>query len=538
MRTSLPILSILCWATLTVGVAKSDVGTDARCGFTDQRNLRHAQAIAAGIASSNPRPSLPFFVDAPSGRFRVHFSRTGVDAVPAADIDGSGLEDYVEEAIAALDRSYALEVTSMGYAQPLDDADSGGTGALDVYLRDLSKAGGTGLYGVTRLERVVGTNDPWDRYVSFMEVDNDFAPTDRNAFDSLIYTKTNGLAALRVTCAHEFHHVLQLAGYGFTGTQLMLYELTSTWMEQVVYPDILDWHTYTAALLRVPEGYPFSRGDALNGYAWGWFGWVLHDQSESLLRRTWERIGQGQRPFAALTDACRDAGTTFSDLFCTSMPSLYATASRGATNDHLRSAELLPELRLKSDERVTPPSSIVDGTVRPFEVQAMRFMLPGLNGRPVSTVVMTTQRNEATMISGETFGLNYTVLATSDPRPGDVDIAGTTWGIRHDGGDAVCTSVSGVGTTSPEGPYPQPFDASAHDAMRFPVPYATPGDAVTIDVRSASLGGAITATVTVELDGDRVVAAWPGARALGTGIYIVEVRHGNHTDLHKVMVRR
>jgi hypothetical protein len=538
VRALRPLLYLCCCTALWAEAASADVGIDARCGFTDARNVRNATALAQGIASSTPRPSLPLFADAPSGRFRIHFTRTGADAVPSLDSDADGLEDYVEEAIAALESAYDVEVSTQGFAKPLEDADSGGSNAVDVYLRDLSKENGTGLYGVTRLERLAPGTHAWDRYVSFMEIDNDFSASDRNAFDSLIYTSTNGIDALRVTCAHEFHHVLQLGAYGFSGLQLMFYELTSTWMEQLVYPEILDWHTYTAALLRIPEGYPFSRGDALNGYAWGWFGRVLHERSDTLLRRAWDRLAAGQLPFAALADACRDAGMELGEIFCAAMPMLYRTGSRATANPYLPSAERLPELRLAIDEQVEPPSAIAGGSVRPFEVQAMRFMLPGITGRPVSTVVMTTSRNEAAMIAGDPTSTDYTIMATQDEGPNDVPIAGTAWWIRPDQQAQLCISVSGTGTVSPDGPYPQPFVAARHTALRFPVPQATPGDEATIQVRSVSFGGTSSIDVTVELDGDRVVASWPGARDLGTGVYLVEVRCAGRTDLHKIAVRR
>jgi len=468
----------------------------------------------------------------------VHFTRTGSDAVPSPDANGNGLEDYVEETLRALDSAYNVEVTLLGFAPPPPDLDSGGSDALDIYLRDLSKERETGVYGVTRLETISPNPDRWDTYTTFIEIDNDFSPTDRNRYDSLVYKQTSGLEALRVTCAHELHHTIQCGTYGFTGVEFMVYELTSTWMEQRVYPDVLDWHLHTSSLLRQPSLYAFSRDDAFAGYAWGWFGWVLHRQSDTLLRHAWHRIESGERPFMALVKACRDAGTSLSALFCDALPVLFQTGARGEANTVLAGATALPETLNQATLAIVDEDQSPLSALDPFGINALRFMVPGTSGSPVSTTLLVTVPDESALVERITRDVSYNVLVTSSPLPSDLFVQGSSWSIRLDPADRLCTFISGQRTQRIEGPYPQPFVGGTDDALRFPVLSAKPGDKALLRVRGVGYGQPATVEATVELDDDRLVIAWYGAASLGTGVYLVDVDHGATTTVHKIVIRR
>jgi len=83
-----------------------------------------------------------------------------------------------------------------------------------------------------RFDLISGTQIP-ERWTSDIDIDNDFIGSKYNA---------KGIQALRVTAAHEFHHAIQY-GYGWWGERYP-YELTSTWMEDVVYTDVNDYYQY------------------------------------------------------------------------------------------------------------------------------------------------------------------------------------------------------------------------------------------------------------------------------------------------------
>ena len=94
--------------------------------------------------------------------------------------------------------------------------------------------GAVGRYGFTYPERAGRTSS------SYLEIDNDYA--------NPIYQQTKGLDALRVTIAHEFHHAIQF-GYYQGSDSIWWQESTSTWMEEVVYPDVDDYLQYLPSFL-------------------------------------------------------------------------------------------------------------------------------------------------------------------------------------------------------------------------------------------------------------------------------------------------
>ena len=113
-------------------------------------------------------------------------------------------------------------------------------------------------YGETTPETPLDGGRDGGRFVTYMSVHNDFSFVTP---DSL-----KGLPALKVTLAHEFHHAIQLGGYGYWTNQVYFHELTSTWMETVAYPGIPDYLHYLRASwghFRNP-GTPFTSSTCLN----------------------------------------------------------------------------------------------------------------------------------------------------------------------------------------------------------------------------------------------------------------------------------
>ena len=174
-----------------------------------------------------------------SGRFRVHYDTTGVDA-PAFITGGSApqripstVEQYVDSVAAAFDAVWKLEVDTLGFLPPPTDGTQGGGPEYDVYVSEL----GSSLFGQTLW------NDPGDMiqsgvrktFSTYIEIDNDF-----------LGMRTPGLDGLRVTAAHEFHHAIQIGNYGYWTTvpnnDFYFYELTSVWMEHLAYGGISDYY--------------------------------------------------------------------------------------------------------------------------------------------------------------------------------------------------------------------------------------------------------------------------------------------------------
>jgi hypothetical protein len=178
------------------------------------------------------RPTLQTSRLSPSGRFRIHYDTVGTNQ-PALIANGQDLpntyEAYVDSVASILDYVWTYEIDTLRYEPPPSDGSDGGGPEYDVYVEAL----GYGVFG--------GTDGPYEdavangtsqRFPTWMVIDNDF-----------LTVRTPGMNGLKVTCAHEFHHAIQIGAYGFwTESDFYFNELTSSWMEDVVYTQVNDYY--------------------------------------------------------------------------------------------------------------------------------------------------------------------------------------------------------------------------------------------------------------------------------------------------------
>ena len=154
----------------------------------------------------------------PGGHFSFNYSTTGIDAVPAADTDASGVPDYVEWAAEYLDYTWAQEVDSAEFAGPNH---VGGDGFYNVSFEDM------GAYGYCTTSSVDGSE------LTRLVLNNNFI-----GFGANQDPDGNVKGAMKVTCAHEFKHASQRAeSYWSEGGWV---ELDATWAEEFVYDYVND----------------------------------------------------------------------------------------------------------------------------------------------------------------------------------------------------------------------------------------------------------------------------------------------------------
>jgi len=164
------------------------------------------------------RPSMAYQYDTPSGHFRIHYDTTGYHAVDSIE--------YVHQMGEYLDYCWALYIDTLGYLAPPSDSTMGGSSNYDIYLKNISS------YGLTW----PGSDgpQPWLDYTSYIEIHNTFSTAYPN-------DDPEGpvAGAMKITCAHEFHHAIQ---FGMRGDNTVwMAELTSVSMEDRVYPMVNDY---------------------------------------------------------------------------------------------------------------------------------------------------------------------------------------------------------------------------------------------------------------------------------------------------------
>lgn len=226
-----------------------------KCGFPIFAALYEAtlkQPELTGLFKATfARPSLPLSYRTPDGRFRFHYALTGVDAVnPASTISeavAAGVPDYIYEAVLAAQKADQLLRNTLGFDLPLSDQGQGGGDEYDFYVNNRSSA----EYGRTEWDFLNASG----RGPGYSFVDNDF-----------VGYNTTGLAALRVTVAHEYFHGVQL-NYRYRPQDTFFLEMSSTWFEDFAYDEVNDYYFYLRTFFNNPST-PLHENDGYESCIW------------------------------------------------------------------------------------------------------------------------------------------------------------------------------------------------------------------------------------------------------------------------------
>lgn len=184
------------------------------------------------------RPVRPYSYDSSEGHFKIHYDTTGTHKVPTADGNTNGIPDYVENLALYADSSYRTMITYLGYRIPPSDGTAGGDSKYDIYTEDMP------YYGYTQGESP--GPEPWNDYTSYISVHNDFIgfpPNDDPEGDQK--------GAMKVTVAHEYFHAVQF-GYDIYESEWFM-EISSTWMEDVVFDPVNDNYNYLPYFFNYPD---------------------------------------------------------------------------------------------------------------------------------------------------------------------------------------------------------------------------------------------------------------------------------------------
>jgi hypothetical protein len=219
---------------------KTALSGNIKCGFPyilqinapgNEHLLRILQAQVKSLAQ------LDSLYISPSGYFRIYYSITGFNAIPAYDRNDNGTPDYLEFVAKSFDRAWQIEIDSLGFKPP---PDSTGENRLyyPVYCRRL------GVYGRTYPDYEI-PNLPGLNYVSYIELNTNFSFIQ---YPGIIDPIVRDSMAIAVTAAHEFNHALQCGYRLWFGDDdfqdSWFIESSAVYMEEVVADEVNDYLHY------------------------------------------------------------------------------------------------------------------------------------------------------------------------------------------------------------------------------------------------------------------------------------------------------
>ncbi|MBN1154094.1 hypothetical protein JXB12_04155 [candidate division KSB1 bacterium] len=297
------------------------------------------------------RPELTYNAVSPSGQFRVHYEKSGYSSVSPVDVNpANDIPDFVDAVMESFDQSHHYQTTVLRFESPPTDNGAGGGDEFDIYIKNFSR-----IYGQTVFEKTLPGDT--NRYISYIEIDNNYYGF-----------PTSGLDGMRVTSAHEYFHAIQM-GYKFLPDddpfwedEVFYYEISSTWMEDMVYDEINDYYFYLDNFFNFINK-PFDTYDG--SYEYGnclWNHMLTQKYGASIVKEIWNEI-VNYPVLEAIERALVKYNTTFLDELIDYSIWNYHTGSRADTINYYEEGasyyEAKPErnLTFKADTSINEQSA-------------------------------------------------------------------------------------------------------------------------------------------------------------------------------------
>jgi hypothetical protein len=248
--------------------------------FTVLTGFRPDDPDSTGLFRFEPGYDVDTF-DSDGGRVRVHFTRSGPDAVKLTDSDDDGVPDAVVVVADTYERVLSAYV-DLGYRSPASDLGTfggdGGSDRLDVYLIDFAGQAD----GAFVRDRCASNSSVCSGYVA---QENDYQG----------YGYPSFAVATEILSSHELFHAVQAAYDADQGANWS--EGTAVWASERFDPSLNDLEYFIGAWFDEPnrsiDQEPIGPVD---GYSYGLaiFAQFLSERYEDDLHRLlWERLEDG-----------------------------------------------------------------------------------------------------------------------------------------------------------------------------------------------------------------------------------------------------
>lgn len=254
-----------------------------------------------------------------TARFKLHYTTSGGDATNTA---------FVTAMANAFETAYTHLMTTRGYTAPPSDGTAGGDSKYDIYIKNLP----AGILGYCEPEASVPST-PHNDATSFICM--------RNTYSGY---STNPTQLMQMVAAHEYFHAVQM-GYD-VGESNWWMEISSTWIEDDMYPTYNEEHDYDAAFFNNPHLSltTFNGEHEYSSYIWGVF--LKERFGVNTIRNIWEQC-KWVTALSAMQGVLADLGSSrnaaFSEFFVWNL----FTGARSAQGRYLERS-LFPSIRIES----------------------------------------------------------------------------------------------------------------------------------------------------------------------------------------------
>lgn len=459
---------------LSIVLSAAAPAQEGKCGTWRAFERLRTRTEAPDRAVTVTRPVRQISRLSPRGLFRVHYDTADVHAPALVNSSGVRLpgthHQYADSVLAVFDEVYGIEVEQYGFPAPAADAGAGGGNEYDIYIWGLS----VNEYGYIEFDETnltPGKTNP--QFTCFVNIDNDYSAG--------YYTR--GMNALRVTAAHEFHHLVQVSTSGAWYDDFYFYELSSTALESTVYPGIRDYLQYIKTYFNNTQNWPLFLQTAGTGYERAVFGkYLMEKYGPGIMRSIWDEV-RTYRPARALQFALNGKATSLEREFSEFALWSYYTSHRSDTTKYFADARFYPLVRPQSVSTLVSSSVSVSGSSNNFTMQFQRAVAAGVLTDTADVIVTYTNGDDA--VSGNDLPHTYQLEWSPVFRSGLTAILPSV-NVKFTGAGNSGWKYHAVGRTG----IARPAGVAA-----FPVPLDPASSSLLMDISAFDASGSISLTV-------------------------------------------
>lgn len=530
--------------TVSMSLAHGVKGRCETCGnYASVSELREELIDVLELSDSLSRPKTQTSYASPSERFVFWYDTSGSDAVPLDDMDENGVPDFIDSTAICFEYAWIEEIDRMGFKEPLPDS-AGGSDAHDVYLMDLAVRGGA--YGFTVPEDPVPSKNGAERWTAFTVVDNDYSPSDSVTDGDVkrrAYPTSEGVDAMRITAAHEYHHTVQFA-YGVTIPNApSIMEMSSVWMEYAVYPDSKDYLWYVNRLFKDMNSSNFASPKSSDGYKWSIFNqYFAHVVGDHAIKRLWETIESDFNGYKAYDDVLRDNGTGLVEAWKDFLDWTYYTGDRAIEGKYFPDAALFPTASYDSIRFLPEEPIEISGTVNPFGIIPYQVIVTnGKESAPLRIDFFVTDLDEQAAYDVAESPKDFTLTISREAKPGYEPVGCFGVWYKLEGPETLYlkTFVNSIEDYVGEAyAFPNPFYKTRYDRLFFTFPTECElHDKAEIIVYDSEMNILIEDESDAETyEGRRVVSIDDDLARLVPGVYLFKIKTDNFESYGKFAV--
>lgn len=458
------------------------------------------------------RPATDTSFVSPSGKFRIHFNKSGNNK------PGYDLNEFAK----AADSAYNYEVNILKYPPPPQDNNEGGDNLYDIYLQNLP----SGLYGYTELE----TNITANTYTSYSVIDNDFSSSDY---------ATHGIEAAKATVAHEFHHGIQIGNYVYRESDVYFHEITSTAMEEFVYNDVNDYLAYLPSYFRNPN----KAINLNNGYNLAIWNIFLRDRfGIDIIKEIWEMMPQ-KRAVECFDKILTKHDSSLKMEFNTFGLWTFFTGSRAIQGKYFKEASNFPLISSTITNNLTLPSSTIKINSEPISNNFIE-LIDGPN--TITNIISNVDIKNSVAGSNSTTPFDFILSIQSGTNYRKL---GFGYYSKIESTDNSLLAESNIINDIPlnEGQisvevvnyaFPQPFSYKKNSKLFLPASLNTDGYAEIL-IYSSSMNLVYSSQKRI-VASEKIVVEWNGLdnnnQKLASGVYFYIVKCGDDIQKGKIVI--